>query len=238
MEVRNKSTSERKFECQAFFPLEKGEIRESLKDHLRLTLRQMDEIFIKRGFHLRIASLAGIGREESRNCLRVAAILHDVGKGVEYYQIKMKGFAGHGYISAYLAYNCISDKLSDIRKAIALAIGLHHHTMTKQFCAPIWREKALRLRQACLDQIEDLIKEVELEALISLDNLEKPIFPKKIKKWWKRIREKLPDPRLIKETYLILYPLMISDNLAASARPGTPTMLGREASRAYGGIIR
>ncbi len=191
--------------------------REPLEVHLHLTAGMMEGLFLRRGYHLR---LAGLSPEEGRKVLLLAAILHDIGKGHSSFQRRGK-FPGHELYSGYVVHAISPLSDGEWNLALASAVALHHHTMIRRFV-----DERLSMEHGCLDAVREVLNSFGLS--LSLEEMEE-ISPgkKEVREWFEGIRDWVRSPANLKRTYLILYPLMVSDNIAASIR-GEGTLLGRE----------
>ncbi len=196
--------------------------REPLGVHLHLTAGMMENLFLRRRYHLR---LAGLSPEEGRRALLLAAILHDIGKGHSGFQ-KRRSFPGHELYSGYVVHAISPLSNEDWNLALASAVALHHHTMIGRIVI-----ERLSLEPGCLNAVREVLSSLELS--LSLEEV-KEISPdrKEIREWFEGIIDWIRSPINLKRTYLILYPLMVSDNMAASIRGGG-TLLGRELLSTY-----
>ena len=210
--------------CHSAF-LDKNGI-ELLEDHLRATLSWVRRLFISRRYHLRLARILDVEEGTARVALELSALVHDLGKGVERYQTSRTGFRGHEYFSAFLATRSL--RLPEqIVASVGLAILLHHHTM-QQRDPPRGRH---RLSEECVKTFLRLADSEGLADLLDPQPLRAEFTTKDVIAEAKRLKTSgrvNPLPALA-----LLYPLVIADNLAASARGGGRTVLLNEIIQSY-----
>ncbi len=199
------------------------EPREPLEVHLHLTAHFIDRAFLRRGYHKRIG-------DRGREVLLLAAILHDIGKGHKSFQSRGT-FPGHELYSGYLVHRMVEEgliELGDWGVPLSAAIALHHHTMKGR---SVFED--FELTEECRSQVEEVIQSFNLEG--SLNNLEKASL-KEINEWLYKIKGWIRKPGNLKRVYLILYPLIIADNMAASIRGGS-TLLSSELQTSYWPVV-
>ena len=196
--------------------------REPLGVHLHLAAGMMEGLFLRRGYHLR---LDGLPPEEGKRALLLAAILHDIGKGHSAFQ-RRGSFPGHELYSGYVVHAISPLSDTEWNLALASAVALHHHTMIGRVV-----DERFSLEPGCLDDVREVLRSFEFS--LSLEDVE-DISPgrEEIWKWLEGIRDWIRSPVNLRRAYLILYPLMVSDNMAASIRGGG-TLLGRELMSTY-----
>jgi len=214
--------------CYAFFD-EEGKGLETMEEHIKKGLEVID-FYIKRNYHKKVAKCLGVDNKVGKITLKTSYCLHDSAKGLEYYQDK-KTFRGHEFYSAYIAYNSIDTitgdekKDNEIKKTIACAIALHHHTMVNRFNSLNDFQKS-KMCEECIEIIQKYSPiEVNIPAEI-IGNIEHSIT------------ELFKDSdRIFKGVYLILVPLMVADNISAILNRGNSNenlgVLGREVIEIY-----
>ncbi|ADC69855.1 CRISPR-associated HD domain protein [Methanocaldococcus sp. FS406-22] len=214
--------------CYAFFDRE-GKGLETMEEHIEKGLEVID-FYIKRNYHKKLAKCLGVDNKVGKITLETSYVLHDSAKGLEYYQDK-KTFRGHEFYSAYIAYNSIDTitgdekKDNEIKKTIACAIALHHHTMVNRF-KPITSSPKLEM---CEEGIEVIQKYSPIDVNIPSEIPSDVIHS---------ITELFKDSdRIFRGVYLILVPLMVADNVSAILNRGNNNenlgVLGREVIEIY-----
>jgi len=214
--------------CYAFFDKD-GRGLETMEEHIKKGLEVID-FYIKRNYHKKVAKCLNVDNKVGKIILEVSYVLHDVAKNLKYYQDK-KTFRGHEFYSAYIAHNSINTITGDenkdkkIRKAIACAIALHHHTMVNRFNL-IEDSSKLKL---CDEGIEVVKKYSPIEINIPneiISNIEHSI-----------IDLFTNSDEIFKGVYLILVPLMVADNISAILNRKNANenlgVLGREVIEIY-----
>jgi CRISPR-associated endonuclease Cas3-HD len=198
-----------------------GDRVETLERHITSGLYYMQEIYLKNMYHKHVAKRLNICEEDSINLLKIAYMLHDIGKVYDPFQTRIAegyGAPGHEVLSSYMVIeHC---RLMDVNliRAMALAILLHHHAMrtldeafikfcnTEYFILPSERAEWLR-RIIYVDILNALPSSLVSREVVNVleRELHRLITPKSL--------EGLG--HAYAATYLILHPLMICDNLSA-----------------------
>jgi CRISPR-associated endonuclease Cas3-HD len=214
--------------CYAYFDRE-GKGLETMEEHIEKGLEVID-FYIKRNYHKKVAKYLRVDNKVGKTILKTSYVFHDIAKELEYYQ-KNKTFHGHEFYSAYIVYNSINTitgdekKDDEIKRTIACAIALHHHTMVNRL-KPITSSPKLKM---CEEGIEVIQKYSPIEVNIPTEIPSNVIHS---------ITELFRDSdRIFKGVYLILVPLMVADNISAILNRGNSNenlgVLGREAIEIY-----
>ncbi|GEM_PF-6494011 len=201
-----------------------GEGWEGLREHVARALDAL-RFYEERGYGVLVEQRLGV--EDGAGLLRLLVALHDLGKAADGYQGACDagpcGFRGHEYISAYAAYPVFEGLYGRrVADAAAAAIMLHHHTMRDRLDG-VPRE--WRLRGECLVELGGLVG-VDLSRVRAggsrrgVEGFARPLEG--------RVRGMFPG------VAVLLYPLVVVDNVAAARRGGGGTMVGEEAVRLYG----
>lgn len=208
---------------------------ETMEQHILVGLKVMD-LYIKRHYSIRVLKALkkfAINKKISVDAiLRLAYILHDIGKGLKRFQRTLR-FGGHEWFSAFIVdnSNIIIDNKPlplNVKRVISLAILLHHHTMIKDQVKTKIRNISDELEPECINVILKFIPQN-----IKISN----IIPRKINGNYvlNYINNNLIKTILTKyyrEVYLLLVPLTVADNYAAIMnRKGKGTILGREITK-------
>jgi len=209
--------------CLAF-----KDVKEPLRTHTFLTARFMELVFLRRNYHLRLEK-EGLEPSKAQEGLMLVAILHDIGKAHEGYQREHGGFKGHEIYSGLITYRLAKmlEFDEDWSSVLGLAVALHHHTMIGRGVSDDFKPT-----ERCVEEIKWVL------SFLGFEEAAKKLKPSKLTKkevlsWWMRARKWIVgDLRNLKRIYLLLYPLMISDNMAATVRGGR-TLLSRELLDAY-----
>ncbi|MEM3791950.1 MAG: CRISPR-associated endonuclease Cas3'', partial [Candidatus Bathyarchaeia archaeon] len=198
-----------------------GDRVETLERHITAGLRYMQEIYLKNMYHRHISKRLNVSDEDSINLLKVAYMLHDLGKAYDPFQTRIiegHGAPGHEVLSSYVAVKHCKVLDENLTRSVALSILLHHHAMRTlseafiQFCEvkhfTISMEKAEWLkRNVYADVLNFLPNSLTSEQVVNvlMRELNRLITPK--------LSEGLG--QIYATAYLILHPLMVCDNLSA-----------------------
>lgn len=185
-----------------------------MEDHLKKGLELIEGLYIRRNYTALLGKLLDVKPEVAGDILRKAYVLHDVGKCLEMFQRRRRGFGYHEFYS-YLMAKEILREFGAAGQVASVAVLLHHHD---------W------IRKTLIDKPSDLRLIEECPPLIR--KLSGLIIPKEIP-WGKPIEEytgvEIVLRKNLRAVYAILLPIVVADNYAASCnREGTGSALGRE----------
>jgi len=201
--------------CCSYF--KNGICVETLEDHIKVGLEFLKRRYLSRKYQNAIAKELGVDKNTVTNFLMVSYLLHDVAKGLKYYQKRRETFRGHEYYSSLIAVEALMPYGKEIALVIGAAVGLHHHDWIRYELPKVPRTK---LTQECIEIVKKLSPiELTLPTQIPLTNYSSEIF-------------EITSKRL-KAVYLFLIPIVLADNYAALKNRGDErTILGKEVLQA------
>ena len=180
---------------------------EPIEEHIDGVIDCIKRYFIRRGYSKRVAREFGIDEEMANKLILLTAILHDIGKANRRFQDEGR-FRGHAFYSGAISLDiCKFYGFPDeITSAVSLAILHHHHTMKGTKISG-----SFDMSERCKLVINNILTRNGFQEYEFL-----PLKEGEVKERVDRLKKE--EPRLLKKVYLLLYPLMVCDNLAAISR--------------------
>ena len=187
---------------------------ETMENHIKKGLEFVEGLYLNRKYNEFLAGVLEIEPEIAGDLLRKAYAPHDIGKCLEVFQLRRRGFGFHEFYS-FLVAREVFKKFEKSGRIASVAILLHHHDWIRNRSPP--KPENPKLCEECLLLLEDITKEklpreiLWVEPKVAYSEAE-GIF-----------RENL------RGVYALLLPIVVADNYSAVVnRKGKKTTLGME----------
>ncbi len=213
--------------CYSFF----GGSNETMRDHIEagLDIIKLFEKYNYDKYLTRILEIDPTKPNIAKDVLELTYVFHDIGKGLEKFQTRKKGFLAHEFYSSYIFYKTVSANWLDdnLKTIMSIAIMLHHHTMKNRIDIILNNDdNPLNISECCIDLFAEYGKEYEIQ----FDIKNAVITNNNTKNFCIDINETLSEKSsifrlnsgtpMIRKVYAILYPIIIADNYSANVNRG------------------
>lgn len=218
--------------CYSFFDNKNGH-NETMEDHINEGLKIID-ILDKRGYSQYLSRTLEINNNKLANqIMKVSFVFHDIGKGLEFFQKRKKGFPAHEFYSAKIFLDAVKiNGISEhIKKIIAIAIQLHHHTMKNRTSILNNNNTQIKLNKDCEKLFIMYSKQYNVRFApqnMQVSNRSTYNNMRKLHEYLSNhahpssINDQNYDVRILRKVYALLYPIIIADNYSAYINRTTP----------------